>query len=450
MDGSSKDDWVVMAEPVEEGVPPQPHELLNVPMMRIAVGQAHGPHRCMINHDSIPQQQWDAGESMTRAGWTHQLEFHAFRFPIPGTIRIAVGQAHEPHRCMINHDSIPQEQWDAGESMTRAGWTHQLEFHAFRFPIPGTIRIAVGQAHEPHRCMINHDSIPQEQWDAGESMTRAGWTHQLEFYAFKEARPGTIRIAVGQAGGPHRCMINHDSIPQEQWDAGESMTRGGWTHQLEFWAFPQVPAPMMRIAVGQAHGPHRCMINHDSIPQEQWDAGESMTRAGWTHQLEFHAFRFPIPGTIRIAVGQAHEPHRCMINHDSIPQEQWDAGESMTRAGWTHQLEFHAFRFPIPGTIRIAVGQAHEPHRCMINHDSIPQEQWDAGESMTRAGWTHQLEFYAFKEARPGTIRIAVGQAGGPHRCMINHDSIPQEQWDAGESMTRGGWTHQLEFWVFP
>ena len=78
MDGSSKDDWVVMAEPVEEGVPPQPHELLNVPMMRIAVGQAHGPHRCMINHDSIPQEQWDAGESMTRAGWTHQLEFWVF------------------------------------------------------------------------------------------------------------------------------------------------------------------------------------------------------------------------------------------------------------------------------------------------------------------------------------------------------------------------------------
>eukprot|EP01043_Picozoa_sp_COSAG02_P025092 COSAG02_NODE_1398_length_12861_cov_74.341718_1_plen_1174_part_10 len=168
-------------------------------------------------------------------------------------MRITVGQADRhgpgPHRCMINHDSIPQGQWDAGESMTTAGWTHQLEFYAFKEARPGTIRIAVGQADRhgpgPHCCMINHDSIPQEQWDAGESMTTAGWTHQLEFYAFKEARPGTIRIAVGQADrhgpGPHRCMINHDSIPQEQWDAGESMTTAGWTHLLEFWTYPQMP-----------------------------------------------------------------------------------------------------------------------------------------------------------------------------------------------------------------
>eukprot|EP01052_Picozoa_sp_SAG31_P044819 SAG31_NODE_7954_length_1555_cov_2.806319_2_plen_299_part_00 len=145
---------------------------------------------------------------------------------------------------------------------------------------------------------------------------------------------------------------------------------------------------------------------------------------------------------LHVGVGQAHRPHRCMVRDCSVSQNEWKV------TGWEHQLEFYALKQQLPGTIRVAVGQAHRPHRCMINQDAFSQEEWNAGQSMTTAGWTHHLEFWAFKEARPGTIRIAVGQAHRPHRCMINHDSISQEDWNAGQSMTTAGWKHHLDFWV--
>ena len=98
------------------------------------------------------------------------------------------------------------------------------------------LRIAVGQAHNPHRTMLNHGNFTQEQWDAGQTMTTAGWTHHIEFWAYPTRQPGTIRIAVGQAHNPHRTMLNHGNFTQEQWDAGQTMTTAGWTHHIEFWA----------------------------------------------------------------------------------------------------------------------------------------------------------------------------------------------------------------------
>ena len=50
----------------------------------------------------------------------------------------------------------------------------------------------------------------------------------------------------------------------------------------------------------------------------------------------------------------------------------------------------------------------------------------------------------------PGLIRIAVGQAVGPHRMMINHDNFTQDEWNEGQSMSVAGWTHKCEFWVYP
>ena len=155
------------------------------------------------------------------------------------------------------------------------------------------------------------------------------------------------------------------------------------------------PLHMLRIAVGQAHNPHRTMLNHGNFTQERWDAGQTMTTAGWTHHIEFWAYPTRQPGTIRIAVGQAHNPHRTMLNHGNFTQEQWDAGQTMTTAGWTHHIEFWAYPTRQPGTIRIAVGQAHNPHRTMLNHGNFTQEQWDAGQTMTTAGWTHHIEFWA-------------------------------------------------------
>mmetsp|Transcript_95021 Transcript_95021/g.271699 ORF Transcript_95021/g.271699 Transcript_95021/m.271699 type:complete len:290 (+) Transcript_95021:147-1016(+) len=160
---------------------------------------------------------------------------------IPEIMRIAVGQAHGPHRIMINHSNFTQTQWDAGQTMTTSGWTHRIEFWAYSTRRPGTIRIAVGQAHGPHRTWINHSNFTQDQWDAGQTMTTAGWTHHVEFWAYPTRQPGTIRIAVGRANGPHRIMINHSNFTQDQWDAGQMMTTAGWTHHLEFWAFPPPP-----------------------------------------------------------------------------------------------------------------------------------------------------------------------------------------------------------------
>ena len=63
----------------------------------------------------------------------------------------------------------------------------------------------------------------------------------------------------------------------------------------------------------------------------------------------------------------------------------------------------------------ITVGQRHRPcHRAMANLDGVPQEEWDAGASMSREGWTHLLSFWAFKTWQPGTLRVAVGQAHAP------------------------------------
>ena len=153
--------------------------------------------------------------------------------------RVAVGQAYEPHRCMINTPSVSQEDWNKGVSMTRQGWRHFLEFTAFSSPRPGTKRIVVGEANGPHRCMFNHRNKSQEEWDNGASMNDWGWKELCSFWAFSSPQPGTIRIVVGEAFHPHRAMINHDNYSQSQWnDASLNMSVAGWDHLLEFWAYP--------------------------------------------------------------------------------------------------------------------------------------------------------------------------------------------------------------------
>ena len=48
-----------------------------------------------------------------------------------------------------------------------------------------------------------------------------------------------MRVAVGQTfSGTHRAMINHGNFTQDEWDAGQTMTTAGWTHHIEFWAYP--------------------------------------------------------------------------------------------------------------------------------------------------------------------------------------------------------------------
>ena len=156
-----------------------------------------------------------------------------------GRFRVAVGQAHSPHRCMINHSDYSQQEWDNGKSMSCQGWRHYLEFVAFTSKKPGTKRIVVGQALGPHRCMFNHRARSQEEWDNGADMNFQGWTHLCSFWAFSSPQPGTIRIVIGEASNPHRAMINHDNLSQSEWNNNENtMNTAGWTHSLEFWAYP--------------------------------------------------------------------------------------------------------------------------------------------------------------------------------------------------------------------
>ena len=47
-----------------------------------------------------------------------------------------------------------------------------------------------------------------------------------------------IRIAVGEASGPHRIMINSLTFGQDEWNQGKRMDVDGWTHKMAFWAYP--------------------------------------------------------------------------------------------------------------------------------------------------------------------------------------------------------------------
>jgi len=156
------------------------------------------------------------------------------------------------------------------------------------------------------------------------------------------------------------------------------------------------------------------------------------------------------PETIRFALGQAWNPHRIMINHSDHKQSEWDSGKKMDVQGWKHYMDFWAFSTKQPGTIRIAVAQAWNPHRIMINHSDHKQSEWDSGKKMDVQGWAPFTEFWAYPTKQPGTIRIASGEAWNPHRLMINHSDHKQSEWDSGKKMDAQGWKHQMEFWVYP
>jgi len=160
--------------------------------------------------------------------------------PPPAMVRICVGDAADPPRCMINDDSFDQPVWNEGkQDMSVGEWSHLMSFKAFAEKQPGTIRIAVGQVTGPDRIMINHPVFNQEQWNEGQSMTTQGWHHKQEFWAYPTKQPGTIRIAIGHYTPPHRIMINLRNYgPQSKWDEGQLMDMEGMYHQMDFWAFP--------------------------------------------------------------------------------------------------------------------------------------------------------------------------------------------------------------------
>ena len=61
---------------------------------------------------------------------------------------------------------------------------------------------------------------------------------------------------------------------------------------------------LARFAVGSAGGPHRCLINHPDKDQTYWNNPKnSMSYRGWSHQMAFLAFSDQVPGSKRIALG---------------------------------------------------------------------------------------------------------------------------------------------------
>merc|ERR1712032_1704498 len=185
-----------------------------------------------------------------------QIAFFAalLNFPdrtMPSVMRIAVGEAQGPHRMMLNHRSIPKSAWNQGEGMSVAGWSHTMDFWAFAEPpnpkdCPhSTIRIVVGEAPNPHRAFINHPGRDQDEWnDVDNTMTFAGWDHHMEFWAFEEDVPGTIRIKVGEAQEPHRAMLaaDHCDPKNDRFSRGRPNEVGSWSKFMEFYAFPQKPS----------------------------------------------------------------------------------------------------------------------------------------------------------------------------------------------------------------
>ena len=114
-----------------------------------------------------------------------------------------------------------------------------------------------------------------------------------------------------------------DASAEPRWEEGGSMTRSGWTHRAEFWVWAEKPkdVPSMRVVVGQAggasssaHGNHRIMLNHPSRSQSDWDIGGSMSRAGWSHKMEFWVPTNDVEGSTPVQVDELQNPHRALLH----------------------------------------------------------------------------------------------------------------------------------------
>lgn len=140
--------------------------------------------------------------------------------PMAGLKRIAVGVAWNPHRAFLNHPAYSQAYWNnVKHTMSVQGWSHHMGFLVYDKPVPDvTKRVVMGMAYNPHRAMLNHHKISQKQWDNGASMSQFGWKQYGDFHAYKAPEKGLIRVAVGQAWNPHRIMLNHAFQTQKYWN----------------------------------------------------------------------------------------------------------------------------------------------------------------------------------------------------------------------------------------
>merc|ERR1719150_3543522 len=95
---------------------------------------------------------------------------------------------------------------------------------------------------------MNHASCGGTYGYNHSNMNCAGWSHLMEFWAYSSQRPGTIRIAVGQAWHPHRMLLNHPWCgSQSAYDQGVRMDCSGWHHKMSFWVYPDLPGDAISV-----------------------------------------------------------------------------------------------------------------------------------------------------------------------------------------------------------
>lgn len=116
-------------------------------------------------------------------------------------------------------------------------------------------------------------------------------------------------------------------------------------------------------------------------------------------------------------------------------------------------MKFWGFKTKQPGTKRLCAGVAtNDFYRCMFNHTKFDQDYWNnTSNTMSVEGFSHLLDFWAFEDQQPGTIRVAVGFTTNKRwRMFVNHPKAVQDEWNKGKSMTFEGWQHVFDFWVYP
>eukprot|EP00794_Sanderia_malayensis_P019106 gene19106-21022_t len=298
-----------------------------------------------------------------------------------------------------------------------------------------------------HAIFKAYDREMEPHYDDGWKTEMIIWVHEKQMF---ETLPYHVSYSVsnGIYNGNYRLSENeglHES--------------SNWKHDFSFYAFPVNPDSFMHVSVGlfprydttrvvPGLTPQDDMFKHvftfkglsephpGTIPISVGHTGETDDRRyrvsegtsagdlGWTHDFTFHAFEQERPGTIAIAVGHAgfRDGWKYRVSQGHF------AGD----AGWTHDFVFHAY--PNDAAWLVAVGSEKE-HKCarVLQQDDQMDDQ---------ANYQHDFSFYAFKKQYPGTVAIAVGEAGAVHNRTLRN--IVKQGTDAGGK----GWTSSFVFYA--
>jgi GTPase Era involved in 16S rRNA processing len=113
-------------------------------------------------------------------------------------IRVNVGriEAH-PWRIFIEECEPDYDYWNCSWRMTNNGWKQHMDFKGFKYPQPGTVRVAVGYETNIWLSFIVISNQDEEYWSRSDCMTNQGWLKKFEFYAYQSPQPGITIIPGG-------------------------------------------------------------------------------------------------------------------------------------------------------------------------------------------------------------------------------------------------------------